>query len=495
MKPKDQPQYPVAPIAGGDNGKPAAAVQADPYTPGGMEQVTPQREQTVTLGGTTVFDPQPIMGGYQPAEPTPQQRPAYPQNPQMPGMEAPAVAAPSTLMQPGYDKAGMATAAPKKPTFGPPVLENATPEEQAKAGLKYWQDMRENPVNQDKGWKGLVKELIQNFLYGMGKTQPGMSITDGLILGGVGAGAGFLNKGWNEQRRAEAEIPIAQQRLEYARGDRMKQEQIANQQDQIKNRQIQTNLDIDENTRKNITAEQEPFLKQWQDIDEFDTQNNPQHRQMAIEAAKRGLVLIDKQRGQKYSTQIAPDGRVVITNTSTGDYRVGNENLSKPVQITDKDLPDAMFGLYDDKEIGDKALASVGKLPEGRKVRADVAAKLPAKYRNQDGSFNEDQYWKDRANDEVSISPSELYENVPSDYEQRVAGERTKLRDSQKATRAEVAKFRAALGNSRPNANAKGKPLTTVVEVFNAILSLPPKERSTKLKEFYEQYIPNIRIQ
>lgn len=464
MKPKDQPQYPVAPIAGGDNGKPASAVQADPYTPGGMEQVTPQREQTVTLGGTTVFDPQPIMGGYQPAEPTPVQRPAYPQNPQMQGMEA------------------------------PPVLENATPEEQARAALDYWTQQRENPVNKDKGWKGLVKELAENFLYGMGQTQPGMSWKDALILGGTGAGAGFVNKGWNEQRRAMAELPLAQQRLEYETQQTQRQKQVKNTQNQIDNRNIQTQLDMNEATRKRIAADQEPFLKQWQDLEEFDPQD-PKYREFAMAAAKKGVVLIPKVRGQKYSAQVAPDGRIVITNTSTGDYKIGNENLSRPVQITDKDLPDTMFGLYDDKEISDRATASVGKLPEGRKVRPDVAAKLPPKYRNQDGSFNEDQYWKDRANDEVSISPSELYENVPSDYEQRVAGERTKLRDSQKALRTEVSKFRAALGNHRPSPNAKPKPLTKVAETFNAIMALPPKERSAKLTEFYEKYIPNIRIE
>lgn len=87
--------------------------------------------------------------------------------------------------------------------------------ENRKAELKY---KAENPRNEDHGIKGFIKETLQNFLFGLSKAQgvPGISMTQALMLGGVGAGGGMLNRGWNEQRAAEDQLGGAQKDLDSA---------------------------------------------------------------------------------------------------------------------------------------------------------------------------------------------------------------------------------------------------------------------------------------
>lgn len=76
----------------------------------------------------------------------------------------------------------------------------------------------DNPRNKDHGVKGFIRETLQNFLFGLSKAQgvPGISIPQALMLGGVGAGGGMINRGWNEQRQAESQLPQATKDAEYA---------------------------------------------------------------------------------------------------------------------------------------------------------------------------------------------------------------------------------------------------------------------------------------
>lgn len=77
-----------------------------------------------------------------------------------------------------------------------------------------------NPRNEDRGVKGFIRETLQNFLFGLSKAQgvPGISIPQALMLGGVGAGGGMINRGWNEQRQAESELGGATEELTYQTG-------------------------------------------------------------------------------------------------------------------------------------------------------------------------------------------------------------------------------------------------------------------------------------
>jgi len=75
-----------------------------------------------------------------------------------------------------------------------------------------------NPRNEDRGVKGFIRELLQNFAFGLSHAQgvPGISVPQALMLGGVGAAGGMANRSWNEQRMAEGQIPQAMQAVKMA---------------------------------------------------------------------------------------------------------------------------------------------------------------------------------------------------------------------------------------------------------------------------------------
>lgn len=87
---------------------------------------------------------------------------------------------------------------------------DATKEENDVARAEWELD---HPQNRDKGVKGFLRELAQNFFEGLSKAQPGMNVAQSLLLGGVGAGAGVANRSWNEQRQAQAQLPELRNRV------------------------------------------------------------------------------------------------------------------------------------------------------------------------------------------------------------------------------------------------------------------------------------------
>jgi len=94
-----------------------------------------------------------------------------------------------------------------------PYEDPQTPAEKEQNRLAELRFRARNPRNEDRGVKGFIREMIENFAFGLSHAQgvPGISVPQALMLGGVGAGAGLANRGWNEQRAAQAQIPEAMQ--------------------------------------------------------------------------------------------------------------------------------------------------------------------------------------------------------------------------------------------------------------------------------------------
>ena len=90
--------------------------------------------------------------------------------------------------------------------------------------LAYQLNRARNPQNEDKGVRGLLKEIAQNFLYSMAMAgQMGGNNPDWkqvLLGGGMGAGFGMLNRTWNEQRDAERRIPGLQNQVKQENDER-----------------------------------------------------------------------------------------------------------------------------------------------------------------------------------------------------------------------------------------------------------------------------------
>lgn len=358
---------------------------------------------------------------------------------------------------------------------------SATPPADARKALEYWQQELDSPENRDKGAGGLIKEIIQNYLYGMSQAAPGSNVRQTLATGAAGGGLGFLNKGWNERRRAEQELPRAQQRVDFENQQAQRQSTIANTENQITNRNRQTALEMDESIQKKITATQKQYLDQWNDLDEFDPKD-PKYAAFAEQARKSGVTLIPKVKGERYSTQIAPDGRVVVTNTSTGDYKIGNETLAKPATFKEDEIADVEFGLYDDKQIENMAEAGLTEGLKTRTVRPEVLPNLPAEFKNEDGTFNEAAFFEAKANGDTELSITDIYAEIPSDAKQRKAAKVEQLRKSQGGLRKQVTRFRSALNHRTPNPNAEPMTLDEVKQTFQQVLKNgKPKD----LEEFF----------
>lgn len=95
-----------------------------------------------------------------------------------------------------------------------------------------------------------------------------------------------------------------------------------------------------------LTAEQKPYLDQWDKSESFDPENNPADKVYADEAAKHGIVLKSKSKKAapgKYSIHTQPDGSVVVFNEGDGTYKVGEDKFVKPVDnsaVEDKNTSD-----------------------------------------------------------------------------------------------------------------------------------------------------------
>ncbi len=384
--------------------------------------------------------------------------------------------------------------ASKLPQFTPPNPNPTTDRERAENELAAAEFQSQHPQDQDHGIKKRALEVLGNFFEGLKYAQPGMGLGESLALGGAGAGAGLLNRGWNERRAAEAAIPGLQRRLQTAQAGEVNQAKIAEQKSQADYRSYQEQAGMAKADVDKLNAQQKPFLDQWKDLDNFDPINNPRDKAFAEQAAKAGVTLTPKQKGDRFQTSITPDGHVVVTNTGTGEYKIGQENVGKPRQFDEKDVSPTEFGLKGSKEIENMANAAVTPSVKDRQIRPDVLASLPPEYKNPDGSFNEQAYLKDANLGISKLSPSDIYQNIPDDAKQRVAKEMTRLQGSQGGLQKQYDRFLSVLNNRNPNPSAPTVSLDDVKKAFKDILSYKGKDAKEKLDEFYKvlQYA-NIR--
>ncbi len=368
------------------------------------------------------------------------------------------------------------------PTFGPKVRSR-----QDVLNEEYQRNDELNKTGVPKE-HSVAKRLLQGALRGLATGGIGGAITGAAM-------EGFYPKANTEQNtktaiaKSNQRIGGLQKAVDAETGTAYKNTQMTNVYNTIANRNAQTVLDMDKATRAQLNDEQANILKVWADLDEFDP--NDQKNAPLIQRAKAAKIdfLVPKVKGQRYSTQISPDGRIVVTNTSTGKYEIGKEVLAKPPTITANELPDSLFGIDDDKTINDRAVASVGAIPPGAQVKPAMLAAL-----EQDPDVKDEYGQINMPKVLAKYDPQEVYENLPSDYAQRVAKAKTGLSTPQWKRQA-VDRFKLALTNNSPSPNARPVPIETVTADFNAILAIPDKKkRETALSAYYRDILPNIRI-
>lgn len=248
-----------------------------------------------------------------------------------------------------------------------------------------------------------------------------------------------------------------------------------------------------------LTQQEQQVLGVYKDFDDFDPVSNPQHKAI-VDNAPSSIrhLLVPRKKGDAFTFTVAPDGRLITGNTRTGESKIGGDTFVRPVKLTSKDITDLFTDLPSDSEMTIRAQANVGELPTGRKVRENVLVNLPAQFKNPDGTLNEVAYWQaasegaprvdeDGIKRGTGISPNELYENLPSDYTQRLARAKLGIANQFKTKRAEVARLGRAVEGQQPLKTGGQKvSARQIQDRFNAILNIKDaKKRGQQLNDLY----------
>lgn len=114
------------------------------------------------------------------------------------------------------------------PTFTYPYPDPVNDQQRARNALAegFWN--YDHPKNRDKGVKGFLKELAQNFGEGLSRTPQGASVKQALLLGAAGAGVGLADRSLNEKRQAERDLPGLITRAKMVDEAALRDAQVAN---------------------------------------------------------------------------------------------------------------------------------------------------------------------------------------------------------------------------------------------------------------------------
>lgn len=252
--------------------------------------------------------------------------------------------------------------------------------------------------------------------------------------------------------------------------------QAANYQNQMANRNAGTMLDAQK-------IEQNAIWDEWKANSTFDP-SDPRHRSLIEKARRLGINLPKKEKGQTWKRFSDPDGTVGYYNDEGEEKITGNR--AKPKDIDTKvDVSDAEFGLYDDKRLENLATAKIAPSIKGRTIRPNILAIPPPQYKNEDGTFNESAYLSDLNNGETELRPNDIYEDLPSNYKQRLAGEIERIRKSQDGLRKQLTRFRSELNHRMPNPNSPAVTLGQVKQWFKEALENKDDPKA-KLDTFFK---------
>ncbi len=289
-----------------------------------------------------------------PATPAPYAQPV--RTPQMPQTMPPAVSPDestvtfndqSAINAPGWDRSTlerpeMSMERPNSRTKAMPEF-TGTPTQIARQQAE-WD--AENPENKDHGWKGRLKEIAANFLYGMGQAEPGSDWKAALALGGIGAAGGLVNRKWNEQRDAIARIPYLRQK-----------EQFESQQADAKVKRDNTIID-------NERQQEELIRKRESDA------NKAAYYKGLIEDKKRGRDL------QGYQLDELRDYRKFLIEN-------GVRNTDARIRQIEAKLEDADLDRKSREAMTDKRITSQEKIAGMNEQGRNDRVRLAAEYRQK----------------------------------------------------------------------------------------------------------------
>lgn len=359
------------------------------------------------------------------------------------------------------------------------------------------------PVNNDRGVGGRLLDIFRQGVISAGEAynnssgDPGqrlMAAIGGGIAGGVGGG---FRPTLDEERQrlydiqrstADEQRIMANQDFDVNRG--VKEAGAFKAIGEVQNDAARIAEMGRGNTLDAIKAEQKLIFDTWEKTPDADP-NNPEHAALFTRARARGMVLPKREKGKEYYGSWSPDGRFAVMEKNSGatELAFGGQAFTKPTLADDSDFKDDRFPwLISDAEAQRQALASIEPEVSATVIDPQTEADLVGytnyegaqPYRNADGSFNKNKFLMDAALGMAPVQYGALYKTQAKSMANKVAAKQQSILNSQKDSRAELAKFRLAL---------KGKPLEAANEAadyFNRAMALSGGKRRAALKALYE---------
>lgn len=379
--------------------------------------------------------------------------------------------------------------------------------------------MYRNPADKDgRRWSALKRAAL-GFVQGVAQTGSLAGGLGGAITGGV---YGAARPNWNERAERDAEQARVDSRLksvdeqtkrafDIERTRKEFEQESALREEELKNKRLLPVLKERESSQGRDEAERAGLRQTWNNLQEFDpNSSDPEIRAMVERARSLNLFLPKKTREAAADWELTKVGdRTVLHNRRTNEIKEATLN-GQPIDpkeakpLSAADLPDSFFELPDEKAIVDAALAEVAPSVKGRRIKPEILAgyrtvkgkdnvTTKVNFANPDGSPNMDEIW--RAIELEVLSPSEVWENVTQEDDQRLAEARKRIRTRASSERAAVDEFRLRVTRNKPNANAVATPVANVARRFNEIRRTPAgKQREQALKTFYDT-LPYLRIE
>lgn len=408
-----------------------------------------------------------------------------------------------------------------------PPRPNYTPDQRLSNIRSDVRGLENSPVtNNDRGVLGRLGDIFRQAIVSAGSAYDrGQGSPTERLMGAAGAGiAGGAYGGFHPQVDEERQRLYDIAKLRDQEGRIVEQQKVGGD---IAYQQAQAEL-IRENARlagpklsveaarvgaSGLEAARDHYRKLYDGLvsgggfypDKDDPKYNPEHEKIRDAAqAEARTMLPRREPGEQYSFHTMGDGSLIAGNKRTGETEVRGK-FEKPADAGDlaKALPDEMFGLVPDADLRSQAAANAMSTGS-RKVEFNptIMNELmnyidPAgerRYRNDDGTFNQNQVLTDMRADMFPFDKRDLFRTTNEEGESDIAKAEAELRKDQQSKAQEVSMLRSRLGSNRPYEGAAEMPAAELVTRFNAIMNLKnPTQREKLLKVFYDG-LPNFNI-
>lgn len=263
-----------------------------------------------------------------------------------------------------------------------------TSQQSAENALAKARYQREHLENQDHGVKGVLRELLANFAEGLSHARPGMGLLSSLALGGVGAGAGAINRTWNEQRNLDQYIPQLEHNVDQETTNAFTNEKTRTirRDDQRADSELIRKQDKDIDT--SAERKRRDVISQYNKLPAFDP--NDADNADFVAAAKEAGVPVPAKTAKSHTHYIT-DAKTGKTYADIAD-EAGNRKL---VQLTNDDGTDfsvttpQMMTTTDKKEQRDlqERIANAGNVTKVKVAEIGAGSREAVANTNQAGAL------------------------------------------------------------------------------------------------------------